>query len=136
MSLEKNKTSLKDSINTSLQIGLYKTKEKASLAHTQKAKAKRFSLRFFKTRRIENLGPQRLTAKPYPTTDRPRGKADLLSVTYQRKTIRRTGTISAPIWLHRNKKRRYTMLDGVHRLVAANLENLKTIPVFLIEELS
>lgn len=50
MSFEKHKnimTSLKDSVNTSLQVGLYKTKEKASLAHTQKAKAKRFSLRFF-----------------------------------------------------------------------------------------
>lgn len=128
--------SLKDSIGTSVAIGLYKTKEKASFAHTKKVKAKRFSLRFFKTRCIENLGPQRLTANPYPIANRPRGKDDLLSVSYQRKTIRRKGDISSPIWLHRSKKRQYTMLDGVHRLVAANLENLKTVPVFLIEDIS
>ena len=71
--------------------------------------------------RVDNLGMHRLVGKrsaaaSYPPSDRPRGDADLDSVAYHSKP----GTVSSPVLLVRTKSG-LIFLDGVHRVVAANI---------------
>jgi hypothetical protein len=69
----------------------------------------------------DNLGTHRLVGKKtaaaaYPPSDRPRGALDLDSVARHSKP----GTVSSPVLLVRTKSG-VIFLDGVHRVVAANL---------------
>ena len=77
-----------------------------------------------------NFNPARLSQNPYPVNNRPRGKADLDSVSHHRRLIRKDEE-TAPIWVAQ-KGGEYILLDGAHRIVAYYLENKRQVPCCLI----
>ena len=120
--------SIKDSVETSVAINLFKTKEKASYAHIYKSNFEMFPLSKVKT--LNNFNPDRLSSDPYPEHDRPRGDKDLESVKYQRKLLQR-GLALPAIWIAK-KGNIYTLLDGAHRIVATFLENKRSISAYIV----
>lgn len=123
--------SLVDSIRTAINIGLFPNEETATARHVLHTTQESIPIRLFKEGCVENINPARLSATPYPTADRPRGQANLLSVQHHRRTVRRRGRVESPIWIAR-KGSRMIMLDGVHRVVATYLEGKRTIPAYVV----
>jgi len=122
---------LKDSINTSVTIQLFKNKKDATYAHIFKSNLEKVPISIFKN--VDNFNPERLqysVVKAFPINDRPRGIDDITSVKYHQKQIQENKEVS-PIWLiYKNNK--YTLLDGVHRVIASYIENKKYIPAYII----
>ena len=123
--------SLVDSIRTAINIGLVPNEEAATAQHVLHTTQESLPIQLFKEGHVENINPERLSATPYPSADRPRGQANLLSVRHHRRTIRRRGCVESPIWIAR-KGSRIIMLDGVHRVVATYLEGKRTIPAYVV----
>jgi hypothetical protein len=122
---------LKDSINTSIKIQLFKNKKDSTYAHIFKSNLEKLPLSIFKN--VDNFNPERLqysAVKAFPINDRPRGNDDILSVKYYQKQIQDHKEIT-PIWVA-IKNNKYILLDGVHRVVASYIENKKYIPAYLI----
>lgn len=122
---------LKDSINTSIKIQLFKNKKDSTYAHIFKSNLEKVPLSIFKN--VDNFNPERLqysAANAFPINDRPRGNDDILSVKYHQKQIQENKEVT-PIWVV-YKNNRYILLDGVHRVVASYIENKKYIPTYLI----
>jgi hypothetical protein len=120
---------IRDSVETSVTIKLFPSLKMSSYYHIFKSKLCPFPLS--QSRDMDNFNPDRLSTDPYPTTDRPRGKKDIESVTYHRRLIHKQGH-TEPIWVVL-KKGRYILLDGAHRIVATYLENKRTIPAYIID---
>ena len=123
---------IKDSIDTSISMKLYKNREEASKAHIFNSKLVKFSMSKFKEE-VENFDSERLqksALKAYPVDNRPRGNADITSVKYHQKQIKNKKGLQ-PIWIH-HKNNKYTLLDGVHRIVANYIENKSTIMAYVI----
>ncbi len=123
---------LQDSIDTSVNMKIFKNREDASMAHIFKSKL----VKIYMTQIIllENFNPDRLkksAEKAYPLNNRPRGDADINSVIHYQKLIQENKDIS-PIWII--KKDKYILLDGAHRIVASNIENKKYIYAYIIIE--
>ena len=122
---------LKDSIDTSVTMKIFKNREQASLAHIFNSKFVRFPLSKF--RNVENFNPDRLqptAVKAYPLTDRPRGHDDITSVKFYQKLLKQK-TLIQPIWMiFKNKK--YILLDGAHRIVASYIEGETSIYAYFI----
>ena len=118
-----------DSIQTSMTLGLFNTKKQAINAH-KKATRALFPLEY-SNKFLDNFKSVRLSSIPYPTKDRQRGQADLDSVEFHRRMIRKTGT-TEPIWIAQ-KGTLHILLDGVHRLAAAARENLKQLPAYIVK---
>jgi len=116
-----------DSIQTSMAIGLFNTKQQAINAH-KKAKRVLFPLEY--SNFLDNFNLVRLSSVPYPTQDRQRGQADLDSVEFHRRKLRETGT-TEPIWIAQ-KGNLHILLDGAHRLAAAARENVKQLPAYIV----
>ena len=119
---------LQDSVRTSVTLKLFRTKKSAMYYHIFHSRYVRFPLSQLKT--VDNFDTRRLSSNPYPKENRPRGQADLDSVSYHRRTIREQGD-TTPIWIVL-KKGTYTLLDGAHRIVATYLEHKRTIPAYII----
>jgi len=117
-----------DSIQTSMAIGLFNTKQQAINAH-KKAKRVLFPLEY--SNFLYNFNLVRLSSVPYPTQDRQRGQADLDSVEFHRRKLRETGT-TEPIWIAQ-KGNLHILLDGAHRLAAAARENVKQLPAYIVK---
>lgn len=118
---------LKDSVETSVTIGKFKTLEEASMAHIFNSEFMNFPMS--KMKDMENFNSElRLTPTPYP--NRPRGPANMQSVLFHRGQIKRFGHVQ-PIFVFKNKNE-YTLLDGAHRIVATFLERNIRIPAFII----
>lgn len=117
-------------VGTGILLGIFKTR-KSALGKLKTAKNRKIPLTLFKQGKVDNFNPNRLSSNPYPKSDRPRGKANLASVRHHRRTIRKLGKIDKPVWLYRSNNK-YTMLDGVHRVVASYLEHKKTVPARII----
>jgi hypothetical protein len=117
---------LKAAAGTGMMLGLFKTR-KSALRNLKTAKTRKLPISLFKSGKVDNLNPQRLSKNPYPKSDRPRGSENLMSVKFHRRTIRKTGQITKPVWLYHDKNK-YVMLDGVHRVVATYLEKKRFIP--------
>lgn len=117
-----------DSIQTSMAIGLFNTKQQAINAH-KKAKRVLFPLEY--SNFLDNFNLVRLSSVPYPTQDRQRGQANLDSVEFHRRKLRETGT-TEPIWIAQ-KGNLYILLDGAHRLAAAARENVKQLPAYIVK---
>jgi len=124
---------IRDSIETSINLKIFKTKMEAINAHIYNSELVKFLLSNF--RNIENFNPNRLqnsAVKAYPISDRPRGNNDITSVKFHQKQIQNNKSIQ-PIWLVYNKKdNKYTLLDGVHRIVASYIENKDYINAYII----
>jgi len=122
---------LKDSVDTSISMKIYKNREQSCQAHIFKSKFIKFSLSKFKN--VENFNPDRLqksAVKAYPLDDRPRGNSDISSVKYYQKLIQQNKDMQ-PIWMI-FKNNKYILLDGAHRVVASYIQGKKYINVYLI----
>ena len=122
---------LRDSIETSVSMELFKTKEEATIKHIFNSKL--VSLPLSKCKNLNNFNPERLqisAVKAYPLDNRPRGDKDISSVKYYQKLIKNKLNIQ-PIWIIKINNN-YILLDGAHRIVASYIENKKYIPAYLI----
>lgn len=122
---------LRDSMETSISIKLFKTKEEATMKHIFNSKLISFPLS--KCKNLDNFNPERLQSsavKSYPLQNRPRGDKDISSVKYYQNQIKNKLDIQ-PIWII-TKNNNYILLDGAHRIVASYIENKQFIPSYLI----
>ena len=122
---------LHDSIETSVSIKLFKSKEEATIKHIFNSKLIYFQLS--KCKNLDNFNPERLQTtaiKAYPLDNRPREDEDISSVEYYQKLIKNKLDIQ-PIWIMK-KNNNYVLLDGAHRIVASYIENKHYIPTYLI----
>ena len=123
---------LRHSIETSVSMKLFKSKEEATMKHIFNSKLISFPLS--KCKNLDNFNPERLqptAVKSYPLHNRPRGDKDISSVKYYQKLIKNKLDIQ-PIWLIKNNNN-YILLDGAHRIVASYIENKQYIPAYLIK---
>jgi hypothetical protein len=120
--------SLRDSVETSVSLKLFSSQKVAAEHHVFNTTYEMLSMSDCKT--LENIAATRFSSDPYPAHDRPRGQKDLESVKYHRRIIRKNGN-TEPIWIAK-KGDRYIVLDGVHRIVASNLENKRQIPAYIV----
>jgi hypothetical protein len=122
---------LRDSVETSVAMKLFKNVEEAMKAHIFKSKLVKVPLGMFKN--VDNFNPNRLqktAQKAYPIDDRPRGKDDILSIKYYQKKIR-NGKDIPQIWMIK-KRNKYILLDGAHRVVASYIEGKPHIYAHII----
>ena len=122
---------LRDSIETSISMKLFKSKEEATMKHIFHSNLISFPIS--KCKNLNNFNPERLQASPiksYPLHDRPRGDKDIRSVKYYQKRIKNKLDIQ-PIWILK-KNNHYILLDGAHRIVASYIEKKKYIPSYII----
>jgi len=120
--------SIRDSIETSVTLEFFETKEESAYAHVFDSSLKDFS--FDDVNSLLNFDKKRLSKSPYPTKNRPRGEKDLLSVDYHRERIKTHGHVE-PIWILKDDKD-YVLLDGAHRLVSTFLEGKKSIKAYIV----
>ena len=124
---------IKDSVETSITMKLFKTKKSSLYAHIFKSKIIKYPISQAKNN-LSNFNPERLqktASKSYPIHNRPRGNKDIHSVNFYRKQIKNNMNIT-PIWLFRKNKENI-LLDGAHRIVASYIENKKYIYAYVIE---
>lgn len=119
---------LRDSVETSINLKLFKTVEEASYAHIFNSKLHNISME--KAKDFENFNPARFSLQPYPKNNSPRKGNDTKAITFTVKKIL-NGERVEPIWLFK-KGSKYTLLDGAHRLVAHYKQNMKTIEAYVI----
>jgi len=122
---------LKDSIDTSVYMKIFKNREDSSLAHIFKSKLVKLKMSIFNN--VDNFNPNRLqktAVKAYPLHNRPRGNKDIYSINFYRKMLREKKEIS-PIWLIK-KNKKYILLDGAHRIVSNYIEGKKYINSYVI----
>ena len=117
---------LKDSVETSVNLGVFKNRAAASEAHVYRSSYMMISMEL--CRELNNFNPDRLSNNPYPEKNRPRGNADMNSVKYHRAQIREYGQ-TTPIYIGNNN----TLFDGAHRIVAYYLENKRKVPAYIID---
>lgn len=122
---------IEDSVETSIDMKIFKNKQDALFAHIYKSKLVKIPLS--RCKNFVNFNPDRLqksAVKAYPLHDRPRGKKDICSVKFYQKRIQLKKDIT-PIWIiQKNKK--YTLLDGAHRIVASYIEGVRYIYAYKI----
>ena len=117
-------SSIVDSIDTSIDMKIFKNREEAAFSHIFNSKLVKIPLSTFKNDNVNNfysIKLQKSAVKAYPLTDRPRGNEDISSVKYYQKQIQQKKEI-APIWMIQ-KNNKYILLDGAHRIVASYIEN-------------
>jgi len=115
---------LKDSVETSVNLGVFKNRAAASEAHVYKSSYMMIPMAL--CGELNNFNPDRLSNNPYP--DRPRGNADMNSVKYHRAQIRQHGQ-TTPIYVGSNN----TLFDGAHRIIAYYLEKKRQVPAYIID---
>ncbi len=122
---------IKDSVETSVSMKIFKNKKESSFAHIFKSKLTKIPLSKFKN--VDNFNPQRLkksAVEAYPLNNRPRGTNDINSVKYYQKLIKENNNIT-PIWMIK-KNNKFILLDGAHRIVASYIENKKYVNAYII----
>ena len=122
---------LQDSIDTSVDMKIFKNREDASVAHIFKSMLVKLPLSLFTD--VDNFDPNRLKKKAisaYPINDRPRCNSDITCVKYYQKQIQQKKEIS-PIWLIQMNNK-YILLDGAHRIVASYILGKKNINAYVI----
>jgi ParB-like nuclease domain len=123
---------IRDSIETSVSMKLFKTIDEATKAHIFKSTFTKFPMS--KCKNLDNFNSERLQStavKAYPLTDRPRGNNDISSVKFYQKQIKEHKEIQ-PIWILQLKNKQYILLDGAHRIVANFIENKKYLNAYII----
>ena len=94
---------LQDSIDTSVDMKLFKNRKDASLAHIFKSRLVKLPLSIFK---------------------------DIRCVKFYQKQIQQDKDIT-PIWILK-KNKRYILLDGAHRVVSSYIEGKHSIKAYVI----
>ena len=95
---------------------------------------RRIALPLSSARRLRNFNPERLRNKPadaYPPNNSPRGYSDVSSVHWHARRFRR-GLPVNPIVITQTG-RSLTLLDGAHRIVAAYIAGLDSLPAVILE---
>lgn len=118
---------LKDSVETSVALKIFPSKESASRAHIFNTTFTVLDKSLWND--LQNFNPDRLSSTPYK--NKPRGENNMKSVNYHKKQIQKYGYTS-PIWVAK-KGDIYTLLDGAHRLVATYLAGKSKIPAFIVD---
>lgn len=121
-----------DSVETSVNLNFFENKKDSTFAHIFKSKLVKIPITKF-SKDIYNFNPNRLqnsAIKAYPLNDRPRGISDINSVKYYQKQIKQQKNI-IPIWIIK-KNKKYTLLDGAHRIIASYIEEKKHINAYVI----
>ena len=118
---------LKDSVVTSVRIGIFRSEESASRAHIFNSQFTVLDKSSWND--LQNFNPDRLSTTPY--TNKPRGENNMKSVNYHKKQIQKYGHTS-PIWVAKQGDK-LTLLDGAHRLVATYLAGKSKIPAFIVD---
>jgi hypothetical protein len=118
-----------DSVETSVNIKLFKNKKDSSYDHIFNSELVMFKISDCDN--LENFNPPRLSQDPFPVENRPRGQKNLNSVIYHRDVIKSTGQVE-PVWIAL-KDGEYTLLDGVHRIVATFLEGKSEFPAYIVK---
>ena len=118
---------LKDSVETSVALKIFPSKESASRAHIFNTTFTVLDKSLWND--LQNFNPDRLSTTPYK--NKPRGENNMKSVNYHKKQIQKYGYTS-PIWVAK-KGDIYTLLDGAHRLVATYLADKSKIPAFIVD---
>jgi hypothetical protein len=122
---------LQDSIYTSIDMNLFRSRSSSSRAHIFSSELVNFPLLKFKN--VDNFDQIRLkksAIEAYPLYDRPRGNKDISSVKFYQKQIQKKKAI-LPVWMIL-KDKKYILLDGAHRIVASYIENKNNIPAYII----
>lgn len=122
---------LRDSVETSLCMKLFKNKQDSMEAHLFQSTLKKIPMTVFTE--VGNFDPNRLqncALSAYPVMNRPRGKKDISSVRFYQKQLQTQDL--TPIWMIHSKDG-YTLLDGVHRIVASYIERKKYIYAYVIQ---
>jgi hypothetical protein len=117
---------LKDSVDTSVNIGIFPSKESASYAHIFNTTFTVLDKSLWND--LKNFNPDRLSNAPYK--NKPRGENNMKSVNFHKKQIQQYGQTS-PIWVAKDGNT-LTLLDGAHRLVATYLAGKSEIPAFIV----
>lgn len=124
---------IRDSIETSLKLKLFTNKNSAMKAHIYKSQLVKFPMSLCKTK-LHNFNPNRLqssTIKAYPLNNRPREKNDIISVNFYIKQIKNKQSVS-PIYIFKHKKK-YTLLDGAHRIVAHYIKHKQYVYAYIVQ---
>jgi hypothetical protein len=124
---------MKDSISTSVSIGIFKSFQESLLAHTYKTELVKIPLNIFKNYNVDNFDSNRLqesATQSYPLDNRPRGDEDISSVEYYQTQIKQQKEIT-PIWMIQQDQK-YILLDGSHRIVASFIEETDYINSYII----
>jgi hypothetical protein len=122
---------LQDSIDTTVDMKIFKNREDAAIAHIFKSKLVKMPISTFTN--VDNFDPNRLketAVKAYPINNRPRGNSDINSVEYYQKKIQQKTDIT-PIWMIQQNNK-YILLDGAHRVVASYIEDNHYINAYII----
>jgi hypothetical protein len=122
---------LQDSIDTSVDMKIFKNREDACMAHIFKSMLVKLPLSMFAD--VDNFNPTRLqksAVKAYPINDRPRCDSDITCVKYYQKQLQQKKEIS-PIWIVQINNK-YILLDGAHRIVASYILGKKNINAYVI----
>jgi hypothetical protein len=123
---------LRDSIDTSVSMKIFQNREEASLAHIFRSKLDKIPLSIFKD--VNNFDPNRLqptAEQAYPLPNRrPRGDKDISSVKFYQNQIQQQKEV-IPIWLIQQNNK-FVLLDGVHRIVASYIEDIKHVNAYII----
>ncbi len=120
---------LKDSVMSSVKLKLFDSYADASFAHIFHCELIDFPIS--KVNKLNNFRPERLKKTPFdafPPHDRPRGIDDIKSVKYFQKM-----ESVPPIWIYQKINDQIFLLDGAHRIIAANIEGKKTISAYIIK---
>lgn len=121
------------SINTSMKLKLFGSKEESTEAHLNKSILTKISFNSSKFKNMDNFNRDRLktsACQAFPLNNRPRGLEDIRSVKYFQKILENQDLL--PIWIV-EKSGQYILLDGVHRIVASYIEKKTYIYAYVIK---
>jgi hypothetical protein len=121
--------SIRDSVETSVTLEFFDSKEVSCYHHIFKSELVNFD--FKDVENMLNFDTKRLSQNPYPKNNRPRGEKDLASIDYHRQRIKDLGR-TEPIWVLKDGKD-MILLDGAHRIVSTFLERHKSIKAYVVE---
>jgi hypothetical protein len=126
--------SMRDSIETSVSMRLFPSKDAAMRAHIDVSEPIKFPMSRFAKGAVDNFDSARLqtsAATAYPPKDRPRGSRDLSSVKFYVAELA-AGREPQPIWVL-SRENKFTLLDGAHRVVAAHIAQKKYAMAYLVQ---
>lgn len=126
--------SIRDSIETSVSMRLFQSKDAAMRAHINVSEPVKFPISRFAKGTIDNFNPARIqdtATKAYPPADRPRGARDLSSVKFYVAELK-AGREPQPIWIL-EKENKFTLLDGAHRVVASHIAHKKYAMAYVVK---
>jgi hypothetical protein len=124
---------VKSSIDTSVELKLFKNKQDSAYAHLYNYKLEKIPLSYFKKDKVKNFKSDRLKGKTieksYPEDNRPKGDYNIDAVKYHMTLIDKK--LNPLIWIAK-KNGIYHLIHGSHKIVAAHLAHFKKIDAYVV----